>query len=215
MRVTDSEPKILAAFSVDHAERLTGLSKARLTRWDNLGFFSPEYVGDDDRRNPYARVYSFVDLVGLRTLKILADKYRVPLAELRKASIELKNRSDRPWSAIPLAVVQRKVVFDLDTRPRDSDGQLVFRHIPLAPIAEEIARKANALRRRDDSQLGQTEKRKFIQHNAEVISGTRIPVAAIESFVRAGYSNRQIIDEYPSLSVRDISSVRRRLRAVA
>ncbi len=214
--MAQSESKILAAFSVDHAARITGLSKARLTRWDDLGFFSPEYVGDDDRGNPYARVYSFVDLVGLRTLKILADTYRVPLGELRKAAPELKERSKRPWSEIPLAVVKRKVVFDLDTQPRNvTDGQLIFKVIPLAPIAEEIRRKANLLRHRDKSQIGKTEKRKFIQHNVEVISGTRIPVAAIESFINAGYSNRQIIEEYPSLIARDIESVRRRLRTAA
>lgn len=214
-KVAKSEPKILSAFSVDNAARVTDISKARLTRWDRLGLFSPEYVGDDDRRNPYARVYSFVDLVGLRTLKILADKHRVPMAELKTAATELKKWSDRPWSSIPLAVVKRRVVFDLAVTPRDSGGQLVLRHIPLAPIAEEIARKAHALSRRDASQLGQTEKHKFVQHNAEVVSGTRIPVAAVESFVRAGYSNSQIIEEYPSLATRDIKPVRVRLRDAA
>lgn len=214
--MVQTESNVLAAFSIDHAARITGLSKARLTRWDNLGFFSPEYIGDDDRGKPYARVYSFVDLVGLRTLKILADNYRVPLRELRKAASELKKRSKRPWSEIPLAVVKKKVVFELATQPRNvTDGQLIVKAIPLAPIAEDIRRKANLLRTRDESHIGKTEKRKYIQHNTEVISGTRIPVAAIESFINAGYSVKQIVEEYPSLTKHDIEPIRRRLQTAA
>ena len=213
--MTDPDSNVLAAFGVEHVAQITGLTKSRLTRWDNLGFFSPEYIGDDDRRNPYARVYSFVDLVGLRTLKLLADIYRVPLKELQKAAEELKKRSDRPWSAIPLAVIKRQVVFDLDTSPRNSDGQFVLKHIPLEPIAEEMRNRAERLRKRDDTQIGHVEKRKFIQHNTEVIAGTRIPVSAVRSFIQAGYTDRQIIEEYPSLEQRDIEAVRQRISAAA
>ena len=207
---------VLSAFSVDHAASITGLSKARLIKWDRLGFVAPEYIGDDDRRNPYSRVYSFVDLVGLRTLKVLADNYRVPLGELRKAAEELRKRSDRPWSEIPFAVLKRKVVFDLDTSPRNvTDDQYAIKHISLQPIAQEIREQAEKLRSRDASQIGHTEKRKFIQHNTEVISGTRIPVSAIDSFIRAGYSNRQILEEYPSLVLADIDAVRKRAKSAA
>ena len=207
---------VLSAFSADHAASITGLSKARLAKWDSLGFFSPEYIGDDDRRSPYSRVYSFVDLVGLRALKILADNYRVPLRELRKAAEELRKRSDRPWSEIPLAVLKRKVVFDLDTSPRNvTDGQFTIKHVPLQPIAQEIREQAEKLRHRDASQVGHTEKRKFIQHNTEVICGTRIPVSAIASFIGAGYSNRKIVEEYPSLEMDDVESVRRRVKSAA
>lgn len=211
-----SDESVLSAFCIDHVAQITDLSKARLARWDRLGFFPPEYIGEDSRHNPYARVYSFVDLVGLRTLKILSDVHRVPLEELRKAAAELKKRSDRPWSEIPLAVLKRKVVFDLDANPRNvTDGQYALKHIPLQPIALEVRERANRLRYRDESQIGQTEKRKFVQRNAEVISGTRIPVSAIDSFIQAGYSNREILEEYPSLVLRDIEAVRQRPRSAA
>ena len=214
--MTHSDGNVLSAFCVDHVALITGLSKVRLARWDRLGFFPPEYIGDDDRRNPYARVYSFVDLVGLRTLKILADVHRVPLSELRKAADELKKRSNRPWSAIPLAVLERKVVFDFDTSPRNvTDGQYALKHIPLQPIAQEIRDRANELRYRDDSQVGRTDKRKFVQHNAEVISGTRIPVAAVRSFILAGFKDEKILEEYPTLVQRDIGAVRQRIRTAA
>jgi len=206
---------LLIAFSADHASRVTGLSKARLTRWDKLGFFSPEHLDEEDRGNPYARVYSFRDLVGLRTLKLLTDDYRVPLSELKKAATELAKRSDRPWEKIPLAVLKRKVVFDLDTLPRDADGQQVLKHIPLPRIAEEVAQKANELRDRDQAKIGLIEKRPYVAHHAPVIAGTRIPARAIESFLEEGYSDKAIIAEYPSITRLDIAAVRNRMKAAA
>ena len=206
---------LFMAFSVDHASRVTGLTKARLTRWDKLGFFSPEHLDDEDRGNPYCRVYSFRDLVGLRTLKVLIDSYRVPLAELRKAAVELEQRADRPWEKIPLAVLNRKVVFDLDTSPRDADGQRILRHIPLPTIAAEVAKRADELRNRDSDKIGMIERRPFVAHNAPVIAGTRIPARAVESFLADGYSDKEIMAEYPSVTRLDIAAVRNWIRAAA
>ena len=202
------EPVILAAFGVEHAARVTGLSKARLTRWDKLGFFSPEYLDEGDRGNPYARVYSFPDLVGLRTLAILTEKYRVPMTELRKAATELEKRSSRPWSEVALAVVKRKVVFDLDTLPLDSDGQYIGDFIPLESIAAEVSDRAQELRNRRTDLLGTTERHKYVAHNAEVLAGTRIPVKAIHSFIDADFTDQQILDEYPTLTKIDVQFVR-------
>jgi DNA-binding transcriptional MerR regulator len=213
--MAQDERTLLAAFSVDHAARLTGLSKSRLTRWDRLGFFSPEYVGDGDRGNPYARVYSYGDLVGLRTLKILADEHNVSLAELRKAAAELERRSSRPWSEIPVGVLKGKVLFDLDTAPRNADGEYALKVVLLGPIAQAVEQDAQRLRERDANDVGRIENNRFVVHNADVVAGTRIPVAAIESFIDAGYDNPAIIAEYPTLTPGDIDAVRQRAKAVA
>ena len=209
------QDNILMAFSVDHAARVTKLSKSRLTRWDKLGFFSPEHAEESDRGNPYARVYSFNDLVGLRTLAILMDKYRVTLAELKKAAPELEKRAARPWSELALAVVKRKVVFDLDTAPRDADGQLVGNFIPLGPIASAVAEDANELRSRDKDKLGLIERRRFVAHNKPVVAGTRIPTAAIESFIEDGFSDKAIMENYPSITREDIVAVRNYMKDAA
>ena len=206
---------VLMAFSVDHAVRVTKLSKSRLTRWDKLGFFSPEHSDESDRGNPYARVYSFNDLVGLRTLALLIDKYGVTLAELKKAAPELEKRAARPWSELSLAVVKRKVVFDLDTAPRDADGQLIGAFIPLGPIASEVAVDANNLRSRDKGRIGLIERRPYVAHNKPVVAGTRIPTAAIESFLEEGYSDTAILAEYPSLTRDDIAAVRNYMKDAA
>lgn len=206
---------VLWAFSVDHAARLTEISKARLTRWDREGFFSPEYSDPEDRGNPYSRVYSFTDLVGLRTLKILVDTHHISLAELRKTYPALAKKVEHPWADTQLSVLNGKVVWDLDSLPHDRHGQTAGRHIELPTVASEIAQKAEGLRNRDRNQIGATTRHKFIAHNALVVAGTRIPVAAVESFIRAGYADKAIVEEYPTLDLFDVSTIRRNMRVAA
>lgn len=205
----------LAAFSVDHASRVTGLSKSRLTRWDKEGFFSPEYLEERDRGKPYARVYSFTDLVGLRTLAILVDKHKIPIKELRATYPELAKQVQNPWANIQLSVWNKKVVWDLNSLPRDRHGQYVGSHIELNTVASEVAAKAKELRNRHRSLLGATEKHRYVAHNAEVVAGTRIPVRAIQSFIEAGYSDAEIMEEYPSLTEIDLKFIRSNYKRVA
>lgn len=212
---TGEDPVVIQAFSVDHAARVTGLSKSRLTRWDREGFFSPEHADDNDRGNPYSRVYSFSDLVGLRTLGILIDKHRIPLNELRATYPELAKRVKRPWTETQLSVLKGKVVFDLGTQPKDRHGQIAGNHIELPTVASEVAARAEQLRKRDNNQIGVIERHKFIAHNAQILAGTRVPVSAVESFIVAGYSDDAIVKEYPSLTPFDVSIVRQNMKAAA
>jgi DNA-binding transcriptional MerR regulator len=199
---------VFTAFSVEHAARVTGLSKARLSRWDKLGFFSPENADDDDRGNAFSRVYSFTDLVGLRVLAVLTDDHGISIKELKATACELEKRSKRPWAEISLAVVKKKVVFDLDKIPRDRHGQYIGKFVPLNTIASEVAKRAEDLRNRKKELLGTTERHRFIAHNAVVLAGTRIPVASVESFIDAGYSDKDILAEYPTLTKIDMQFVR-------
>jgi uncharacterized protein (DUF433 family)/DNA-binding transcriptional MerR regulator len=207
--------KVLAAFSVEHAARVTGLSMSRLTRWDKEGFFSPEYADEEDRGNPYSRVYSFIDLVGLRTLALLTDRYQISLAELRKTYPELAKRVKRPWSDAQLAVWKRKVIWDLIDLPRDRHGQYLGNHIELPSIASEVAERSEELRNRGAGKVGLIERHRFVAHNAPVVAGTRIPAKAIASFIEDGFDDDTIIEEYPSITKLDIAAVRNSMRDAA
>ena len=76
---------LIRAFSEDHVERLTGISKGQLRYWDRTGFFVPAFA-HGNRRAAFSRVYSFKDVAALRVLNVLRNQYAVPLQHLRKVA---------------------------------------------------------------------------------------------------------------------------------
>src|SRR6516162_5901861 len=108
--VASTARRIIAAFSEDQVERLSGLTKAQLRYWDRTGFFQLKYA-DENRQFAYSRLYSFKDLVGLRVLGILRNRYRVPLQHLRKVAEKLSHLADDRWTHTTLYVLKKKVVF--------------------------------------------------------------------------------------------------------
>ena len=101
---------VIAAFSAEQVTRLTGLSISQLREWDNDGFFVPS-LALEDRRAPLSRIYSFEDVVGLRTLAILRTQYHVSRQHLRRAAKKLKEHSGKPWSELVIYVLNHEVHF--------------------------------------------------------------------------------------------------------
>jgi hypothetical protein len=97
-------------FSDENVSRLTGPSKWQLRSWDRLGFFSPRFAYED-RFAPYSRIYSFKDVVGLRTIAVLMKDYHVSLQELQRVAKELVTRGYSHWAELKLYVVKRQVHF--------------------------------------------------------------------------------------------------------
>ena len=84
---------VIAAFSEDQVQGLTGLTKGRLRYWAKTGFFRPSYA-EDNPRLAFSRFYSFKDVVALRTLEILRVQNGVPLQHLRKVADKLSHLKD-------------------------------------------------------------------------------------------------------------------------
>ena len=188
------------AFSADKVCALTTLTKRQLSYWDRTGFFSPEFDALG------AHVYSFRDVVGLRTIAQLRET--VPLQELRKVGRWLREKHDRPWSSLRFyrsgRVVHFKDPTSAEIKATRPMGQTVCIEM------EEIVTKTRSLikkrRRREGADVGQVSKRRSVVRNAAVLAGTRIPVEAIWNFRQAGYSVRRILKEYPSLKRQDIAA---------
>lgn len=198
----------LGLFTADQVCTLCGVSARQLGYWDDTEFFKPKYA--DDYRHAFNRVYSFRDVVGLRTIALLRNKYKVPLTpDLRDISAELKKKPDADWSTL--------IFF------RDPMGRVYFQHPqtgevvgtrphgqrPLFKMSEIIRKvKQNLVRmnRRKPKQLGKIERNRFIAQNAEVIAGTRIPTAAIYRLYKAGFDTHAIIKEYPRLTPTDVKA---------
>jgi len=198
--------QVISAFTEDQVERLTRLTKSQLRYWNRTGFFTPEFI--DEGHRYFGRIYSFRDVVGLKTLGILRNKENVTLQHLRDVAKSLSHLQDEIWTKAVLYVLQRRVVIHEEGTGRLQDpvtGQYV-NGLALKMVMSDVAREAEKLRERNPESVGKIEKNRFIAHNAFVIAGTRIPTAAIKRFHEAGYSPSQIIEEYPDLTVADIEA---------
>jgi DNA-binding transcriptional MerR regulator len=205
--MVDDSGIIVAAFGEEQVERLTGLSKSQLRYWDRTGFFVPSYA-EEDRRLPYSRIYSFRDILALRTLSLLRNQNNVPLQHLRKVADKLRHLKDDLWTKTQLYVHGRKVVFEepgTGQRQEPVSQQYVM-GIPLKKIWTDTRRDVEALRRRPEEKVGHVERSRSVNRNAWVVGGTRIPTGAIRRFNEAGYSTDQILKEYPDLTPADVKA---------
>jgi uncharacterized protein (DUF433 family) len=195
---------VIQAFTEEHVIRLTGLSRWQLRRWDREQFFAPHYAYED-RRAPYSRIYSFKDIVGLRTIAVLMKDFGVSFQELRKVARELVRRGYSHWAELKLYVVKRQVHF---RHPHSSDvegvwdGQLAM--LPVIDVIADVEKRVSELQQRGPELKGQVEQHRHIMRNAPVVAGTRIPTAAIRRYHEAGFSAADIVKQYPALSEDDV-----------
>lgn len=198
----------LLAFTTEHVQRLTGLSPRVLRYWEETGVFRATHV-DEHPRRPYRRLYTFRDVVGLRTLALLRREHGVSLNELRKVGAFLAQHQDAPWASLRVRLAGRHVVFD-DPESGVAVIGKPLQHavipIDLAGIAHATETDAARLRERLPEDYGRITRHRHVNHNAWVIAGTRIPTSAILDFHEAGYSVAAILREYPQLHEADVEA---------
>lgn len=198
---------VIAAFSEEHVQHLTKLSKGGLRYWDKTGFFAPAYR-DENPRVPFSRVYSFRDIVALGTLEMLRVQNNVPLQQLRKVAQKLSHLKEDLWTNTTLWVLNRKVIFQEpgSTRPQEVvSGQYVL-GIELNRVISDTQRDVETMRKRAPEQIGHLSRTRGISRNALVVAGTRIRVASIKRLHEDGYTTAQIIAEYPDLTEADVAA---------
>jgi DNA-binding transcriptional MerR regulator len=196
---------LIAAFTEDQVERLTGVSQQQLRYWDRTGFFAPT-LAYEDRRAPYSRLYTFRDLVSLKVINALRNDANVPLPHLRKVKVKLAHLGDDVWAKTTLYVLNKRVIFDSpggETREEIVSGQVILQ-IPLKVVSGNMEQAIKEMGKRDSGSVGKVERKRNVVHNELVVAGTRIPVRSIKSFADAGYSIDRIRKEYPTLTEGDI-----------
>jgi uncharacterized protein (DUF433 family) len=195
----------LGLFTADQVCSLCRISARQLSRWNATGFFKPRYAENEKR--PFNRIYSFRDVVGLRTLGMLRNEHNVPLKELRRIGDELKQTPESDWS---------KLVFYLDPtnhiyfeHPRT--GELVSPQplgqkplFQMSKVIRNVERELARMNRRKPRQIGKIDQNRYVVRNKPVIAGTRIPTGAIYRLHQAGYSPQDIVREYPRLKPADV-----------
>ena len=199
----------IIAYTAEQVAQVTGLSVRQLSYWDrNPRFFVPEYQ-DQDQNRYFGRIYSFRDVVSLRTIAILLKKHHLPLQELRRVDPWLKEHSATPWASLRLYVLDKHVYFQ-----HPESGQIVAARYPhqvvipveIAEVVDEVRSASDRLRQRSPGQIGRIDRNRYVAHNAYVMAGTRVPTSAVWSFHQAGYTVDQIIREYPRLTAEDVEA---------
>lgn len=199
-----SESNIVAAFTIEQAARLTGVSKRQLGTWDRDDFFSPSFVYGE--RGVFARLYSFNDLLSLKVLNQLRNETKITLSHLREVKNDLAHLGDDMWVRSTLYVLGKRVVIEQDDKRREAGtGQGVLQ-IPLKIVVGNMRERIDALNKRDESVIGKFDRNRGVAHNQVVIAGTRIPVRSVKAFHDAGYAVDAIQREYPTLTKADIEA---------
>jgi uncharacterized protein (DUF433 family)/DNA-binding transcriptional MerR regulator len=204
-----ADENIIGAFSEEHAERLTGISRHQLRRWDRMSFLTPSY-GWKDRRSPYSRIYSFRDIVSLKVLNDLRNKKGVSLQHLRQVSKRLAHLGDSKWTATTLYVLGKRVVFEhpgTSEREEVVSGQRVL-NIPLRIVISSTRQAIKDLNQRGPREVGKIVQGRFVMQNEPVFAGTRILVAGVKRYIAAGYASAKVIREYPELTIADLEAAR-------
>jgi uncharacterized protein (DUF433 family) len=76
--------------------------------------------------------------------------------------------------------------------------------VDLQPVADETRELVGRLDERSPAQIGRVARDRYIMGGQSVISGTRVPTATIVDFVQRGYTDEQIIQNFPRLVPEDI-----------
>ena len=111
------------------------------------------------------------------------------------------------WAELELYVVKGEVHFrapGTDHVEGVSSGQVAM--LPIIDVINDVSERVEKLRTRSHDQIGKVEKHRFVARNATVIAGTRIPTATIRRYAEAGYSIKQILREYPTLTKKDVKA---------
>ena len=205
-----SDVNVIGAFSEYQICKLSGLSKYQVSRWRRAGFISPEYKYSPDARGAYSNVYSFKDLLILRVLGNLNKEYEIGYSELKRAGEKLKQLGMGDWASNRIWVAGKKVVFEEPESAKKMEGstdQFVI-EIALEVVTSSARAAINEYNKRGPDRVAAIEKKRQLKSSQEVFSGTRIPVKAINGYIEAGYSNKQIVKEFPDLTVEDIDLAR-------
>jgi uncharacterized protein (DUF433 family) len=198
--------EVIGAFSEEHAEHLTGVSRKQLRHWERIGLLRPSYA--DEAHVPYGRIYSFRDLVSLRVLNELRNEGGCSIPHLLEVSKKLSRLSDDPWAATTLYVLNKRVVVvESGSRVKFElvSGQRLL-DIPIRVRISGMRSRVAELNERGPDELGRVIRAKFVAQGQPTIAGTRIPVAAIKSFASAGYDTASILKEYPDLTPADVEA---------
>ena len=193
------------------AAEIAGISPQRLWYWEKTALITPTVRRDISPRN-IIRLYSLDRLTELVVAAEIVDRPEVSLQHLRAILRRLRSIGyDTPLRELVFAIEGKEVFFqhqDGTWEGSRRQGQLV--EIKLVVNLERVRQTVQRGLRRPASDIGRTERRRAVHGSKELIAGTRVPVAAVESYIEDGRSDDEVLAAFPSLDPLDVASVRER-----
>ena len=160
-------------FTAEQACRLAKILKSRFQYWNRTHVFDPTPL--EGSFSAFRRVYSFRDIVGLRTVTLLRDTYHADLDDLREVERRLKTTPDAGWSTVVFRLGEDgQIYFDDPTTGAtvavSPTGQTsLFR---MKAVIRSVERQLVLLNRRTKRQIGKIERNRYVMNNASVVAGT-------------------------------------------
>jgi uncharacterized protein (DUF433 family)/DNA-binding transcriptional MerR regulator len=189
------------------AAGIAKISRRKLRYWEEIGLVIPSVSYPLGRRK--VRLYTLDEVLQLSVAGWLRDT--LSLQQIRKIVRQQGMAYDSPLSVLRFAEYKGEIYFqhpDGTWEAGKPKGQgVIAEAIPL----RRFRRRIDAATRRPSGFRGRIEKRRGALGSKPVFAGTRIPVTAVEAYLRRGYSTADILDEYPGLAREDVDAARERL----
>lgn len=210
--MTPSDEK--TALADKRAAELAAISRQRLRYWEKTNLTTPDVERVISPRN-VVRLYSLARVVEL----VVASELRrqgVSLQHIRRIIEHLRERGyEAPLREVRFALSGSRVMFQhVDGSWEDSRRPfqgVMWQVVDLDDIRTRIRGRLS----RSSSDAGVIEKRRKVQASKPVFRGTRVPVEAVEGYLKAGKSAREIMEAFPSLIEEDIEAAKARLTSAA
>ena len=196
------------------AVEIAAISRQRLRYWEKTDLITPDVERVISPRN-VVRLYSLPRVVEL----VVASELRrqgISLQHIRRIIDHLRAQGyEAPLREVRFALSGDRVMFQ-HTDGSWEDSRQPFQGVMWQVIdLEEIRSRIRGRLARSSSDAGVIEKRRKVQSSKPVFRGTRVPVEAVEGYLKAGKSVREIIEAFPSLTEEDIEAARAQLTSVA
>ena len=201
---------VILAFNLEQAARVTGLAPQRIRRWSLAGIIAPS-IRSGPAGSPYRFLYSFEDLIGLRTLGRLLATRMFSLPQLKLAAQYMRQFYRQPWAQASFLIEGNQLFIKHPNgenvvsllKPGQARMPLVF---SWEQIRQEIEDGVRLLQMRTPEQIGVLERHRNVLHNKWWIAGTRIPTSIIWECAQSGMTEGEILVAYPTIRIEDISA---------
>jgi uncharacterized protein (DUF433 family) len=203
-----TETDELIAFQDSKAARLARVSIDRLRYWEETDLVVPSIHRQISARNT-VRLYNFQDMLALLVVALLRTEREMSLQHIRRVVTHLRSRGyAEPLRELKWATLGREIYFQHPDGTWEGDLQpdqiVMWETIQLEVLRGRITRAAHER----SGRAGQIVTRRGVMGNKPIFAGTRIPVATVQRYLQAGYGPKEIIKEYPELTVADIDAAR-------